>query len=195
VASKKIIPTLAISGLVGYLLIIIFGRAFCSWICPGRWVFNRGPAAQSKPWKHRVWAQRIITGGVIGAAWICHNPIFCVICPGGVVCRGAIAAGTGGSILPTLGWFGVLLGTEWATGRSWCRDICPLGAALSRFSRFNPFLKVRNNPETCHPCVACQRACPEDLNLATDRDLTSCTKCMECISACPRKAVELKILG
>jgi len=108
-AARKFIPALALAGFLGFVLIVIFGRAYCSWICPGRWIFNRGPAADSKPWKWRVWAQRVIVGGVIGASFACKSAVFCVICPAGVACRGAIAAGTGGSILPTVGWFGTML--------------------------------------------------------------------------------------
>ena len=194
-ASRVIVPGLLLAGLSGYLLIVLFGRAFCGWICPGRWIFNRGPTTNSRPWKYRAWAQRIMVGGVLGAAYVCHNPIFCTICPAGVVCRGAIAAGTGGSILPSVGWMGALLGFEWASGRSFCRDLCPLGAGISRLSRFNPFLKVQSNPDTCQPCIACQRVCPEDLNLSKDEDLSSCTKCMQCLSACPRSGVEIKVFA
>ena len=86
------------------ILTVLLGRFFCGWICPGRWIFNRGPAANSKPGRTRTWMQRAVIGGVIGASFLCHTPVFCVICPAGVVCRGAIAAGTGGSFLPAIGW-------------------------------------------------------------------------------------------
>lgn len=193
-AARKFIPALALAGLGAVLLVLFFGRAFCSWICPGRWIFNRGPASNSKPWRARAWMQRIIVGGVIGAAWVCQTPVFCVICPAGVVCRGALAAGTGGSILPAVGWLGMLIGVEWASGMSWCRDLCPLGAAFSRLSRLNPFMRLKANPNQCVPCKACSRACPEGLNVATDTDLSTCTKCFICQSACPRDAIELKVL-
>ena len=191
-ATGKVVPALALAGLGGIALIVFFGRAFCSWICPGRWVFNRGPAANGKPWKYRNWVQRAIISGVVGVAYACHNPLFCTICPAGVVCRGAIAAGTGGSLLPAVGWLSALVGAEWATGRSWCRDMCPLGATISQLSRLNPFLKPKRNPETCVPCAACQRACPENLNLSKETDFSTCTKCFACQSACPRGAVEIK---
>lgn len=192
-ASHTFLPGLALAGLAGFLFVVGFGRVFCGWLCPGRWIFNRGPASAKRPWRARVWIQRAIVGGVIGAAWVCHTPVFCTICPVGVVCRGAIAAGTGGSLLPTLGWMGALVGVEWASGRSWCRDLCPMGAAISRLSRFNLFLKVKANPERCRPCAACRRACPEGLDLARDTDFTACTKCLDCQPACPLGAVELKL--
>jgi ferredoxin-type protein NapH len=192
-ATGRPAPALAVAGLAGILLIVLWGRAFCSWICPGRWIFNRGPAQAGQPWKHRAWVQRIIVGGVVGAAYACHNPLFCTICPAGVICRGAIAAGTGGSLLPAVGWLSALVGMEWATGRSWCRDMCPLGAAISQLSRLNPFLKPKRNLARCVPCAACQRACLEGLNLAHCTDISTCTKCLACLSACPRDAVEVKL--
>jgi len=192
-AARTFIPALALAGFLGFVLIAIFGRAFCSWICPGRWIFNRGPAVDSKPWKYRAWAQRIIVGGVVGASFACKSAVFCVICPAGVACRGAIAAGTGGSILPTVGWFGTMLGIEWTTGRSWCRDLCPLGAAFSQISRLNPFFKLKADPNKCIPCTACTKACPEGLNISQSTDLSSCTKCFACEAACPRNAVQMKV--
>jgi ferredoxin-type protein NapH len=191
-ASREIAPALLIGGILGLLVIVFTGRAFCSWICPGRWIFNRGPAKNSKPWKHRKLAQKVIAGGIVGASFVCHNPVFCSICPAGVACRGALAAGTGGSIFPTLGWFGIMLGTEWTLGKSWCRDLCPLGAALSQISRLNPFIKVKKDSEICRPCVLCQKSCPEGLNLAKDTDFSSCTKCFACQTACPRGAVTIQ---
>lgn len=186
-------PTLAMAALIGALLSIILGRAFCSWICPGHWLFNHAPTTAARPLPARPLIQSVIVGSVVGAAWLFHIPLFCFICPAGVVCRGIVAAGIGGSVLPTVGWLSAVTGTEWASGRSWCRDLCPLGALLSRLGSLNPFLKVRSDPERCRPCLACQKACAEGLNLGRDTDFSTCTKCFACVSACPREAVEIKL--
>ena len=100
---------------------------------------------------------------------------------------------SGGSLLPMFGWLGVLLGAEWASGLSWCRDLCPLGALFTRLSRYNPFIKVEKNPEICKPCNICERSCAEGLNLSKDVDFSACTKCFECQEVCPRGAVEIKL--
>ncbi len=194
-ATQTIVPALVIAGLVGVLVTILFGRAFCGWLCPGRWLFNRGPRTAKTPWKYRAWVQGGIIATVLGAAVTFHNPVFCIICPVGSICRGAMVAGTGGSILPSVGWLSALFSVEWLSGRSWCRDLCPVGATLSRISALNPFIKVQANPEKCHPCLACMKKCPEGVNLSQSPDLSTCTKCFACQGTCPRGAVEVKLRG
>ncbi len=191
-ASQQFAPTLLIGGLVGLASIVLLGRVFCGWLCPGRWMFNRGNWRSSEPFKYRGWIQGALAGGAIGLAAVCHTPVFCVICPAGVVCRGAIAAGTGGSLLPALGWISAIMGTEWFSRRSWCRDLCPLGGAISLVSRLNPFLKFKANPERCRPCLACEKACPEGMNIGRAGDISTCIKCFACQSVCPREAVEFQ---
>lgn len=193
-ASQTILPGLAFAGLLGIGLTIIFGRAFCGWLCPGRWIFNHGPRTAKTPWKHRAWVQGGIVAGVIGAAVFAHNPLFCIVCPVGAICRGAVAAGTGVSILPSIGWLGALFSVEWLSGRSWCRDLCPVGATLSRISALNPFIKPKANVEKCRPCLACMKTCPEVMNLSQTPDLATCTKCFACQGACPRDAVDINVI-
>lgn len=193
-ASQTFLPGLALAGLLGFLLTVFFGRAFCGWLCPGRWIFNHGPRTAKTPWKYRGWVQGGIVASVIGAAMFAHNPLFCIICPVGAICRGAIAAGTGGSVLPSVGWLGALLSVEWLSGRSWCRDLCPVGATLSRISALNPFIKPKANEEKCRPCLACMKKCPENMNLSQTPSLASCTKCFACQGACPRDAVEINLI-
>jgi len=191
-ATQTFVPALALGGAAGIILTVLFGRAFCGWLCPGRWIFNRGPRTAPKPLPARNWVQGGIVAGVVGLAWLVHNPVFCVICPVGAVCRGAVAVGTGGNWLPTLGWLSALIGAEWLSGRSWCRDVCPVGAMLSRLSALNPFFKIKRDATKCRPCTACMKSCPENLNLSQTPDLSPCTKCFACQSTCPRDAVEIK---
>ncbi len=91
-ASREFVPALVLAGLAGLGLIVLFGRAFCGWLCPGRWIFNRGRFAET-PWRAQTWIQTALAGGVVVLAGVCRAPFFCVVCPAGVVCRGAIAVG------------------------------------------------------------------------------------------------------
>lgn len=192
-ATGSFVPALALAGVFGILLTVFFGRGFCGWICPGRWLFNRAPTTAAKPLAARPLIQTVIVGGVIGLAALFHLPLFCLICPAGVICRGVGTIGIGGNPLTAVGWLSAVMSVEWASGRSWCRDLCPLGAAISRLSVFNPFLKVKSNQEICRPCLACQKSCSEGINLSRASDLSTCTKCFACVSACPRGGVEIKL--
>ncbi|MFC1936320.1 4Fe-4S binding protein [Chloroflexota bacterium] len=193
-AARKFIPALLVAGAMGFGLIVLFGRAFCGWICPGHILFNQKPKMPPFQKKIRVWFQGALVGGVVGISFLCHNPLFCVICPAGVFCRGAIAAGSGGSVLPSIGWMGALVGVEWISKRSWCRDFCPLGAIIRFSSRLNPFLKFKANSNRCVPCKVCEQVCPEGINLSQNSDISGCTKCFNCQVICPREAVELKLI-
>jgi polyferredoxin len=192
-SSIKIPFTLLISGFLGLGVILLFGRAFCSWICPGRWIFNRLAKPGQLTYKFRSWIQVGLVGSVFFLSWICKFPIFCTICPAGLICRGELSVKANSNLSPVIGWMGLIVGAEWLSGLSWCRDLCPLGAGISLVSRFNPFLKVKTDPQKCVPCKACERACPEGLNLSADTDFSRCTKCFTCQSACPRGAVQIKL--
>lgn len=190
-ATQTWMPTIAIAALATIFFTLILGRVFCGWFCPGRWLFNHGPRTSKQPWAARGWIQGGIIAGVIGLSYVFHNPLFCVICPVGSICRGALAVGTGESLLPSIGWLGALVSAEWLSGRSWCRDLCPVGALYSRISALNPFIKPKANPDKCRPCNACVKNCPEGLVLSKSPDLSTCTKCFACQTACPREAVEI----
>jgi ferredoxin-type protein NapH len=190
-ATQTWMPTIAIAALATIVFTLILGRVFCGWFCPGRWLFNHGPRTAKQPWAAHGWIQGGIIAGVIGLSYVFHNPLFCIICPVGSICRGALAVGTGESLLPSIGWLGALVSAEWLSGRSWCRDLCPVGAMYSRISALNPFIKPKANPDKCHPCNVCVKNCPEGIVLSKSPDLSTCTKCFACQAACPREAVEI----
>jgi ferredoxin-type protein NapH len=192
-ASGVWLPALALAGGLGLLLIVFFGRFFCGWVCPGRFLFNRKPSGKPLSNRTRDLLRGGILGGTVALSAVCHNPLFCLICPAGVVCRGAIAAGTDGSLLPTVGWLGMVAGLEQVTRRSWCRDLCPLGFMNQLVSRLNPFFKVQTSDQ-CVPCKACENACPEGIKPTMARQDPRCTKCMECMYVCPRSAVVIKLI-
>lgn len=77
---------------------------------------------------------------------------------------------------------------------SWCRYLCPLGAALWPFSRVGRLRVVRNG-EICKSCHACDFACPQVIRISAQDEIRSgeCTLCFECMEACPEKdALDLR---
>jgi polyferredoxin len=68
---------------------------------------------------------------------------------------------------------------------AWCRWLCPYGALLGVVSWLSP-ISVRRDPEACHDCQACTRACPVEIPVHTRLRVLSpdCTGCMSCVAAC-----------
>lgn len=81
---------------------------------------------------------------------------------------------------------GGLVALSLVVKHAWCRWLCPYGALLGVLSFFSP-LAVRRDPETCHGCKACTRACPSDIPVHARLTVLSaeCTGCMSCVAACP----------
>ncbi len=68
----------------------------------------------------------------------------------------------------------------------WCRYLCPYGALLGILSFLSPH-KIRRNAETCIDCGKCADVCPS--NIKVDKVLTvisdECTSCQNCVDVCP----------
>jgi polyferredoxin len=74
--------------------------------------------------------------------------------------------------------------------RFWCRNLCPLGALLSLFSRWS--LLNRRVGEACSNCAECRRACPMNaipLREPHNTDYSDCTFCLECQAPCPKDGI------
>jgi polyferredoxin len=72
--------------------------------------------------------------------------------------------------------------------RFFCKYLCPMGAALTPFSKLGLF-KIKRNAHTCINCSACDKVCPVNLpvsKLDTVKD-AECLDCDLCVNACPVK--------
>ncbi len=67
----------------------------------------------------------------------------------------------------------------------WCRYLCPYGALLGIFSLIS-FNKIKRNTETCTDCKACTTVCPSRINIHKVKTVISeeCVSCIQCIDAC-----------
>jgi polyferredoxin len=68
----------------------------------------------------------------------------------------------------------------------WCRFLCPYGAFLGLISFFSPH-KIKRNPVSCIDCGLCAKACPSSIKV--DKVVTvisdECSTCMNCVDVCP----------
>lgn len=80
---------------------------------------------------------------------------------------------------------------------AWCRYLCPLGVALWPFAALGRLRLVRNE-RACTGCKACDRACPQAIDVSKVGQVRSgeCTLCFECMDTCPEEnALELRLRG
>ena len=97
---------------------------------------------------------------------------------------------------PYFGWNAVILilfigivALSAVARRFWCRNLCPLGAFLSLFSRFGAI--KRRVSDACIECGLCARECPMAAipeGLRTTRT-PECIQCQTCAAVCPEDAI------
>jgi ferredoxin-type protein NapH len=168
-----------------------------------------------------------VAGGVVVfslvGSFVFRFPVFCAICPIGVVSRGlfhfkAMMSITGAWMVYWLEMLllpvGVVL-LSLRERRFFCKRICPVGALLGGVGALNPFIKpkikdekcvMKTCPEDCEDnrfdgCYACrieddykcEKVCPVDIDLGNQGSLARCTKCMECYIVCPYDAIKIDL--
>ena len=111
-----------------------------------------------------VLAHGIIASALVGSA-VFKFPVFCAVCPIGIVSRGLIHFKSMMSVTRMwMVWWLELLAVPVAATllslrekRYWCKRLCPVGAFLGMVGSLNPFIKPRVKEERC-----IMKGCPED---------------------------------
>ena len=84
-----------------------------------------------------------------------------------------------------------ILALEKIEKRFWCKNLCPLGALLSLFSRFS--LLKRYPVKQCSNCSKCSEICSMNAFNASGYILSEeCNLCFDCVDACPKGNVSFK---
>jgi len=180
---------------------LLLGRFWCGWFCPFGTVQDivmrlrhRGNVATLPP---VPWTKYLSLGGILLAAWIFSETVFCKVCPAGSLFAAIPQRFTspelnfGTFFYVHLGTLAVAILFFVLVGRFWCRYLCPLGAIYGVFNRVS-LLKVVVNKNRCNDCKQCLSVCPvgiqepEDIGHSTD-----CIQCGKCISECPAQAIRV----
>ena len=176
------------------LSVVLVGRAFCGWLCPGGLVNQLIGTLTPFRLQFKGKVARLASYGkylaipaVLFLFYGLGNP------------RWAIPIRTAGDFTQALQltfehashpWmirtFVVLamVVAGFLVTNLWCRFACPTGGLLELFQRFSLFRFFRT--EKCNDCQECLHACPMETRPAEH----NCTNCGDCLNSCPIDAIE-----
>jgi MauM/NapG family ferredoxin protein len=200
------------------VLTLIFGRFFCSWMCPmgvlhhalgylgrKRKVLQR--VEQNAPRSsHKI--KYIILAVMLGLAAAGSTQIG-LLDPIASTWRGlstsAIPAASNTAFgmyqgerhfqwgtLITLVFFGALA-LNFVYPRFYCRVLCPLGAFLGLLSKFSLF-RISKDPSKCNECDVCGADCQGAADPQGTVRATECMVCLNCTTGCKRNGIKYRFL-
>jgi len=212
VARRHVAAVVAISLVVPLVFTLLFGRIFCSWICPMGFFFELTDKFRKAlkfleiPPRNVLFTRRakfVLLAAGLGLTAITAMPILGYVYPPAIVSReshdfvftmfdraengirGFSAAGLTWMSLVLVGIaaFEVLVSRRW-----WCRYICPGGGLYILLGAFRP-VRVKLIESKCTRCTDCVVVCPMGLNPMNNKMGAECDNCGECISHCDDKAL------
>ncbi len=189
--------SIALGLIVPLALALLFGRVFCSYVCPASLLFfviSRLRRVLEKAFyfpdlsASRGLAWGVLAGGLVAAVayghgvWVLILPYFAM---GQTIFHG-IAFGTLSVGVGAVGFFALV---DLTLGRQFsCRYLCPTGRLLGAIGRKAP-ISIRRDATRCRDkCNSCTVVCP--LGVDPKRDETiDCSLCGECATVCPTRCL------
>lgn len=220
VAEIQIVP-LAMAGAlttlgVWLLVTLIFGRVYCSTVCPfgalqdvsARIPRSRRSWRLSHPY-HFAPANNALRYTVLATVVVCALLGIAVV-PSlldpysafGRICSEMLLPAVeflGGKEVVVASWgaFAVAALTlaavtlaAWKRGRLVCNTVCPVGSTLGLVSRYSLF-HFDIDTDICTSCRSCEHVCKAECISITDHvvDGSRCVTCFRCVDVCPEGAI------
>jgi len=182
---------------IGIFTAVLFGPAFCGWICPlgtlQEFVSGFGKKLFRRKFNHFVpvkldqvlrYLRYILLAWVVYVTATSGTLIFEAYDP-----YFALFNFWSAEVAPTaIGILGVTLFLSLFVERPWCKYACPYGAFLGVFNLFRIF-SLKRAKSTCKADGACSILCPMNILVDTVTNVRDhqCISCLECTSEaiCP----------
>ncbi len=183
---------LAVTGLT-----LIFGRIYCSTLCPlgilqeiFTYLSRKKVALKNHP--HKYFIAALVFGFLIGGSalffkYIDPFTIFGTIFSFSV--SGSIFSIRTIGLLAAIAIFALVIFKK----RFFCTNICPVGAILGLISKFS-LLKIKIDTDKCASCGICENVCPSGCISVKEKsvDNETCIKCLRCMDQCKKDAIGYK---
>ena len=196
---------------VGIILLLVvitllFGRCYCSVICPlgvyqdiVSWISSKRKGKKMRfsykkeiKWlRYGIWVlfvAAIIAGVQVFVALLAPYSAY------GRMLRTAVAPVSTGTIIVAIVTFLVVTILAWIGGRTYCNTVCPVGTTLSFFSRFALF-RPTIDADMCRGCRSCERQCKASCIDSANKkiDYSRCVDCFNCIDSCKFGGVKYRM--
>ena len=188
-----------------FLFSLLFGRAFCGWLCPAGglqeccFAVNDKPIKSRKinrlkyviwiPWLLGIFAAFLSAGGI-------HSVDFFYMTDHGISASGLPGLMTYFGITALIFILALTLGK-----RGMCHSICWMAPFMVLGTKLKnrlglPSLQLKPDTGKCVGCKLCTKKCPMSLEVHTmvavgNMKNSECILCGECADSCPKKAIAL----
>lgn len=190
--------TLIIAVIIPILIALMFGRVFCSWVCPYTAMLDFIEDLFNKIFKRKLiedktnpkpalyWSILVV---IILLTIIFTIPIFTFISFPGIISSNIYYLFIGLSLSIELYIVLVILILEsYYSKRIWCKYICPVGSVLALFRTSNT-MRITYERDQCD-CLGtispCKISCPQGLDPKGKNLYPYCYNCGKCVKVCEK---------